>query len=296
VSGQWKVLAPLPGGPRQEVAVVALNGRIYVMGGLDGINQPTNVVEVYDPATDTWATAQPLPRPMHHINAAGVNGRIYVLGALITTAFLPLGEVYAYNPLVDIWEAKTPMPDGTQRGASGVAVVGSRIHVVGGFRGGTVADVSVYDTALDEWTELPKLPAASDHLVAAAVGDAVYAMGGRVSGQLRGRVDVFAPSLNQWLPRKEMLTARAGAAVGVLDGKIHVLGGEGNDAAATGVFPQHEVYDPVADAWAALSPMATPRHGTAAAVVSGSLYLPGGATLEGIGPVALHEVYTPNVQ
>ena len=72
------------------------------------------------------------------------------------------------------------MPAGTQRGASGVAAVGSTIYVAGGYRAGSaVSDFSAYDTMTDTWTPLVAVPTARDHLTAGAIGGKVYVAGGR---------------------------------------------------------------------------------------------------------------------
>ena len=47
------------------------------------------------------------------------------------------------------------------------------------------------------------------------------------------------------------------------------------------MFEQNEVYDPVADSWFELTPMAVPRHGIGAAVVGNRIIIPGGATISG---------------
>jgi N-acetylneuraminic acid mutarotase len=56
----WKELASMPT-PRNHAAIGAVNGKIYVIGGRVGaafiaLASDTSLVEVYDPATDTWGT------------------------------------------------------------------------------------------------------------------------------------------------------------------------------------------------------------------------------------------------
>src|SRR5689334_13923008 len=53
----WETLAPLPGGARQECAVVALDGKVYVIGGFDKAAAIVADVEVYDPQAGVWASA-----------------------------------------------------------------------------------------------------------------------------------------------------------------------------------------------------------------------------------------------
>ncbi|KFE66734.1 Kelch repeat-containing protein [Hyalangium minutum] len=247
-------------------------------------------MEVYDPLTDSWASRAPLPEPIHHVNAAAVGGRLYVVGAL-GDGFAAVGSAYAYDPGTDTWTAKQGMPADTERGASGVAVIGSRIFVAGGFRSRSVDEVSAYDTTLiDTWERLPPLPEPLDHLVGAAVDGRFYALGGRREAPTN-RVDTFDPSTRQWSSRAPMPTPRAGCAAGVLGGRIYVLGGEGNPSTPSGVFSENEAYDPATNQWTTASPMRTPRHGIGTAAVGDVLFIPGGATLQGLGAVDTHESF-----
>jgi N-acetylneuraminic acid mutarotase len=76
---------------------------------------------------------------------------------------------------------------------------------------------------------------------------------------------------------------------------LYVVGGEGNPGGSTGVFGQNEVYDPRLDSWTTVAPMPTPRHGIGAVAIDGRIYVPGGATREGLGAVAAVEAYdTPS--
>lgn len=293
ISERWAVKAPLARGPRQETGVAALGGRLYVVGGFNDRNEIVSSVEVYDPGTDAWTGAAPLPRPLHHANVAVSAGKLYVLGALTGGGFTAVGDTLEYDPQTDQWTAKAPMPAGTERGGGAVAEIDGRLYVAGGFRSGSVADFSVYDPAADSWTTLPDLPEPRDHLNGAAQGQVFLAIGGRKDGALRARVDAFDVAASTWSSRAPMPTARAGAAGGRVGGLVVIVGGEGNRAAANGVFPQTELYDPAADQWTNAPQMLTPRHGMGAAAIGGTLYVPGGATREGFGAVATHEAFTP---
>ena len=48
--------APMPS-ERSEVAVAAMEGRIYVVGGFDGQTE----LEIYDPTADRWTRGAPFP-------------------------------------------------------------------------------------------------------------------------------------------------------------------------------------------------------------------------------------------
>jgi N-acetylneuraminic acid mutarotase len=292
MSAGWQALAPLANGPRQETAVVAFEGKILVIGGFNTTGEVVPDIEAYDPATNSWAPFAPLPISVHHANAAVVGGKIYVLGALRELSFTEIGDVYEYDPSKDAWSARTSMPAGTERGASAVGVIGSKVFIAGGLRKGTVADFSAYDTASDTWEALPALPEPRDHLVGGAAAGVFYAIGGRNGGigKVAETVYAFDPASGIWSTRAPMPTPRGGTAGALVNNRFLVVGGEGNAAAASGVFDNVEAYDPAADTWAVLAPMLTPRHGTGAAELNGKLYVPGGATQQAFGAVDTNEV------
>ena len=287
----WVALPSLPV-PRQETGVAALGGDIYVVGGFTGAGVvPT--VEAYDPASRSWRDAGVLPLAVHHANVAAVNGKLYVVGALTGLNFAATRAVYEYDPATRTWTPKAQLPAGTERGGAAVAVAQGRIYLAGGFRqGAAVADFSSYDPSTDTHAPLAPLPVARDHLVGGAVGDSIFAIGGR-SGSitaLDGRVDRYDIMDGGWRSAAPMLTPRGGCAAGVSGTRIIVAGGEGNRSGpASNVFPHVEVFDTVANSWADAGVMRTARHGTGGAVVNGVFYVPGGATVEAFGATDIVE-------
>jgi N-acetylneuraminic acid mutarotase len=74
-----------------------------------------------------------------------------------------------------------------------------------------------------------------------------------------------------------------------MDGRIHVFGGE----TTRRVFQEHEVYDSRSRTWTEAQPLPTPRHGVAAAVLAGRIYLIGGGPRAGGAQTDVVEVFTP---
>jgi N-acetylneuraminic acid mutarotase len=288
--GGWAARASLAFA-KQELAVLALQDRVWVLGGFDGTKQVLAGVDVYDPASDSWSTRAPLPEPLHHINAAVVDGKIWIAGALRGSAFVATGVTAVYDPVANAWTQKAPMPAGSERGAALVAAIGPVIYVAGGFRGGAVTDMSSYDTRTDTWTPLAPLDQARDHGAAVVIGDVLYAVAGRNTAHFP-RLDAYDAKTGTWTPRAPMPTSRAGIAVAVAKGRIVVMGGEGNDAVSSGVFQQVEAYDPATNTWSSLPPMKTPRHGTGAATVNDVVYVPGGGITQGFGATEVVEALT----
>jgi N-acetylneuraminic acid mutarotase len=291
----WSPAPAVRGGPIQETAAVAVDGRLYVIGGITGGGGFARAVRIFDTATQTWSDGPDLPVALHHVQAAAVDGRIFVLGGLSGAGFTAVGQVWSWHPASEAgWSERRPMPAGTERGAGVTGVIDGDIVIAGGYRSGAVADVSIYDPGEDQWRAGPDLPAVRDHACGGVIGDVLYVAGGRTGAVQSIVATVYAlEPLGGWTDRAAMPTARGGTACGVVDGRLLVAGGEGNSGAASGVFPQVEAFDPADNAWTSLEEMPTPRHGMAAAAWDGRLYVPGGADRQFLAAVDTHEVFTP---
>ena len=290
----WSRAAPVLGGPIQEHGAVAIDGRIYIMGGFDETLAVESVVSIYDTATDTWSAGPPLPARMHHANVAVVDGTILVLGALAGNTFVTTGEAWSWTPATETgWRARPSMPAGFECGAAAVGVIDGVVVIAGGLGGGAVSRVVSFDPATDTWaTDLPAMPVERDHGCAGVIDGTLYVAAGRDASirALEPTVLAYRPGQG-WTTRAPIPTPRGGVACGVIGGRLIVAGGEGNGAAGSaGVFAQVEAYDPAVDAWTALEPMPVPRHGMGAAVVGDRLYVPGGGDVEAFGAVDTHEV------
>lgn len=299
-SGGWTTMAPAPS-KRTEVAAAVLNGKIYVVGGF---NEPSlsniaklavsNAVEVYDPQSDAWTAAAPLPVRLHHTATAVIGDRLYVIGGF-TTGFLslwnPVNSAYRYDPAANTWEDLPPMP--TVRGALGVATIGGKLYAVGGIGGQGNSDaVEVYDPLTDTWSRKAPLPTPRDHLALAAAGDHLYAIGGRVNGSYANNlavVEVYDPHGDAWQPAASLPTARSGIAAGVIGDTIYVVGGE----APEGTFNTNEAYSVSADRWQTAPPLPTARHGLGAAVIDDRLYVIAGGPTPGGSFSNVNERFVP---
>lgn len=276
---------------------MAVGARIYVLGGIDGSLGVLATVQVFDTVTCAWSMGPALPRAVHHINATTVGATIWITGAMETLNFVSVGHVWSWDPSspATAWTVHPEMPATTQRGAAAVGAIGTTIYVAGGLRNGAIAEVSALETTTGTWTTaLPPLPANRDHGCAGVIGGKLYVVGGR-AGNINARtgsVEEYTPG-GAWVSRAAMPTPRGGTACGVIGDRIIVVGGEGNPATTSGVFSEVEAYAPATNTWQTLTPMISPRHGMGAAVVNGSLYVPGGADKQAFGAVATHDIFTP---
>jgi N-acetylneuraminic acid mutarotase len=172
-SKRWTSLAPMPAA-RTNLAAVAIDGRLYALGGLDPVH-PTRTVFVYDPARNRWAQAAPLPEALHALAAVAFHGRIWVIGGQDRSG-TATRHVWIYDPKSDRWQAgpRLPVPLET----AGAAVVGDRIDVV------LESVYLVYDPTSARWRRGPSLEVPRHALAVYAADGTLYALGGCVTPQL----------------------------------------------------------------------------------------------------------------
>jgi N-acetylneuraminic acid mutarotase len=131
----WEVLPDLPT-QRNHLAAAAIGGKVYVVGGRFGAgvgSEMTGALEVYDPATRTWAARAPMLAPRGGVNGIAAQGCLYVFGGEGNDPH-PLGifpEIDLYDPLTDTWHALGHLPVPVH-GVTGSAVLDGWIHLPGG--------------------------------------------------------------------------------------------------------------------------------------------------------------------
>lgn len=159
-SNSWTTRAPIPthrGAPTGGV----IDGKLYVVGGClfdDCRIGVTNLLEVYDSATDTWTTKTPMPTARFAMASGVIAGKLYVAGGSTSCgACLGTSTLEVYDPATDTWMTKASMP--TARGHTDGAVINGKLYVVGGFDNGPpLATLEVYDPATDTWTTNASMP------------------------------------------------------------------------------------------------------------------------------------------
>ena len=268
---------------RSEVAVAALDGKIYVVGGSVPGRLALAVTEQYDPVRESWLERAPLPRALSHVGLVAAGGLLYAIGGFASPTADhedAVAALYAYDPKSDSWRELAPMS--APRGSVGAVALGGMIHAIGG-RGPdkrTVALHEIYDPATDRWRKAAPLAMARDHLAAIVADGRIHVIGGR-TGSLFDNVDlheVYDAAADRWDRAAPLPTPRSSAAASVLDGTILVAGGECRNNTT---YAETEGYDPQSGKWSFLMPLPAGRHAFGAATVGDTAYVAGGATVCG---------------
>jgi N-acetylneuraminic acid mutarotase len=123
---------------RNYMGAAAINGKIYAMGGTFGPGSTSKLIEMYDPASDTWSFGPEMPLARSLFATAVLDGKVYLIGGQTTVNGMdvPIRNVDRYDPVTETWESLFPLPFPIA-GAS-ATVVKDKIILMGGKDGNTV--------------------------------------------------------------------------------------------------------------------------------------------------------------
>jgi N-acetylneuraminic acid mutarotase len=251
---RWYSAAPLPRGAN-HVAVVAMEGRVYALGGFIEQNRAAITdASAYDVATDRWTKVAPLTRPRGAAAAVTQNGVIHLIGGATDPKEerASVGWHEVYDPKADSWTARKALPGA--RDHVGCVAYNGRIHVIGGRFNTFEYNTNIHHVYFDDrdtWEARASMPTVRSGHGLVIYRDRFYAMGGE-----------------------------AGIVVN-------------NAITQARVFAQMESYDPATDTWQHHTPMLTARHAVGAVAIGDWIYVAGGGAVTG-GSVqsAVHEAFT----
>jgi len=254
----WTPITAFPVGRYLFGQAQAVNGKIYIMAGVDNLGTSYKVVPdvwEYDPVANTYSKKTDMPLPQGFCVSGVLEGKIYTIAGVSNTndAFHKLVQVY--DPATDTWSRATDYPRNVKYLSA--ATVNDKIVVTGGYNNTYpnmyyIADtyVGALNGGVLEWRKVADYP----------IGPTIYMSG-----------------------------------VGV-DGKAWFFGGRpsaDNNAPAT---KRSFKYDPTADAWTTLEPKVKGIQALVQAGTDGKkVYLPGGQTFTGFATDTL-EIFDTGAQ
>lgn len=308
LANTWTTKTSMPTA-RDDISVSAVAGKIYVAGGEVFNNcAPIDTLEEYDPIMNTWASKMPMPTHRWGASATTVNGIMYVIGGQGPNGCQgALSTVEAYNPVSNMWATKTPML--TARFGLGVGVVNGIIYAIGGddvnLHGLTT--VEAFDPnangGMGAWTTKTAMPAPGLYgFVTGVVNGKIYVIGGSDTGVTPSGVSTvqeFDPTGNggmgSWAARQPIPGKQPGAAGGVINGVIYVVGGVAASQQEIAVSTV-QIYNPSTDTWSTAPDMPTPRVNHGVAVANNILYAVGGnnAGVARVGQPFIYQITATN--
>jgi len=217
----WTQKASVPRQVGGDIAVY--QNKIYIIG--ESYN------EVYDIATDTWASKTAMPTWRRGMQANVAGGKIYLIGGEGSEPKTITYVNEAYDPATDSWATKKPIPTPIYHYAS--AVVDNKIYVIGGSAEppNVVLDlVQIYDPENDSWTTGTSMPTPIRYASAAATTGLfapkrIYVIGGYQNSYGLNITQVYDPQTDSWTAAASMPTARYDLGLAVVNDTIYALGG-----------------------------------------------------------------------
>lgn len=259
-------------------------GELYVAGGFAPMASTTDRVSVYRSDLDRWEELPRLPEGRHHAGAAVLDGDLHVTGgAGATTSRSPHDSHWVLREGGGSWEELDPMPEG--RFAHRMVRFDGRLFAVGG--AGPSPRVLVFSER-GGWTMGAALPLARDHLAAVVRDGEIWAIGGRDGdGGPLSDVHVYDPASDEWREGPTLPEPVSAAVEGVVEGDIHLVGGEDPSVLGGGVIDRHLVLRRGAASWEEIAPPPLAVHGAAGGAIGGRLLVAGGSARQGaLSPLA----------
>ena len=128
-TNRWTSGAPMPT-PRHHVAVVALDGKLYALGGRGAHDLSLPTVERFDPVTNSWQRMAPIPLGVGDPAAVVTRGRIVVISGGDDIEKWVTPATWDFNPSTQRWRR---LPDLIHpRHGFVAAVAAGRIYVFSG--------------------------------------------------------------------------------------------------------------------------------------------------------------------
>ncbi|MBI3780157.1 MAG: hypothetical protein HY278_03735 [candidate division NC10 bacterium] len=196
VTNTWAIKASAPTS-RIEASAAGIAGKLYVVGGC--INSDcrigtTNILEVYDEATDSWATKAAMPTASHQMAIGAIGGKLYVVGG--DGPCPPCNTIAAlqvYDPATDTWATKAAMP--APRHVLGAGEVNGILYAVSGALADDtfVNTVEAYDPATDSWTTVAPIPTVRTEPQPQGINGVLYVAGSGPGGTPIATLEAFTP-------------------------------------------------------------------------------------------------------
>ena len=137
---------------------MAMDGKLYVAGGGDGIGTYFSSVERYDPATNVWEAVAAMGTERVGHCAAVLDGKLYVAGGkdIYTDNLSSADSVERYDPATNAWELVAAMSGVRSALAAtlSMVVLDEKLYAAGNRNGEPLNSKERYDPATNTWEVL----------------------------------------------------------------------------------------------------------------------------------------------
>ncbi len=257
---------------RARGGAAVIGNEIFVIGGHGG----GRTHEALDVSTYCWTTKDPLPQSDGRYSNAVValGGIVYSIGGTNIGGNYNTRTVDAYDPVSDSWSRDVASYPVRVSDLACTTFEGA-IYCFGGsdYWNNKYSQAYRFDPAVGVFDPLEEdMPTPRNDLVAAAVGDKIFLIGGAAVSGSTTVVEIYDPVGDSWSTGNDMPMRLGEPTVGVIGGKIYMTGRDMDAGWASPVLR----YDPQSDAWTTVAHLEIARTGAMGAVVNDRFYLIGG--------------------
>lgn len=256
---------------RSEIAAATVGGKIYVVGGVSH-RGALRSFEAYDMENDTWERLPSLPTKLNHVGVASCGKKIYVSGG-----FRDLyrkdwsGSLYIYDLETGGWTEVSRLP--APRVKHSMICRDGWLHLFGGLK---TTEVWSWHVKSGQWSRsrVAAMPELRDHISVVQDSLYVYVIGGRKGKTPQADCWRYDFQTRTWSAFARLPGPRGGQTAILLDGKIHVVGGE--DQRTKEVFRRCDSYDLAKGCWSRGPDLPVGRHGLVSGYGNGKWCVIGG--------------------
>jgi hypothetical protein len=211
-------------------SMVALRGKLHLLGGFDADGDATGRHTQYDPETDSWRELAPLPAPRGMVATAGLDGNLIAIGGSPTQQPRPVKTVDRYLAVSDSWSEWPSLPRGRCGGAASASegrlyLFGGLARCLFGLRSRPTDKVLVFSPRTEQWLETSLLATARNGARVVHANERLYVVGGGDVDDGIAPIEVFDARNGNWLEASQPDLERKNGGVAMLDGTIYLLGG-----------------------------------------------------------------------
>ena len=245
-TNEWTRLADIPTDRGSPDMLVLNDGRVLLVGGSEIGSSPSDccdlldLVEAYDPSTDTWQTLEPMNQPAIGRSLILLDGgRVLAAGGFINEPGIELwwsSGLETYDPDTNKW---TPTADmNIERILPQiVSLQNGRVLATGPVASEASpvdddSDAEIYDPVTDEWTVTGAMSVRQSGYTLTLLPDGRVLAAGGVNATGDGdyvplsSTEIFDPETNTWSPGPELSQPRSNHSATLMpDGSVLLTGG-----------------------------------------------------------------------
>ncbi|OKP92273.1 hypothetical protein A3842_02555 [Paenibacillus sp. P3E] len=108
---------------RSQYGIGIFNDKIYIVGGFTPQSKETNIIEVYEPGSDTWTTSSAVSPSLNIGNYGSITykGNFYFIGYFGS---------FIFSPSTETWTSMPALPN--PREGLGLGILNGRLYSIGG--------------------------------------------------------------------------------------------------------------------------------------------------------------------